>query len=66
MCTYEISKRLRMSGGRVRYFLLRLQKKGLVKFKFDRKNPRIKKLTYPLTTLELLPKNIKAQLKFLK
>jgi|YelNatPaOPRAMG01_1025707.scaffolds.fasta_scaffold10754_5 predicted transcriptional regulator len=59
MCTYEISKRLKMSGGRVRYFLSRLQKKGLVRFKFDKKNPRIKKLTYPLNTLELLPKSIK-------
>ncbi|MEM5843633.1 MAG: winged helix-turn-helix transcriptional regulator [Candidatus Aenigmatarchaeota archaeon] len=66
LCTYEISKKMMMSGGRVRYFLSRLKEKGLVRFKFDRKNPRIKKLTYPVSTIELLPKKIKAQLKNIK
>ncbi|MEM5794422.1 MAG: winged helix-turn-helix domain-containing protein [Candidatus Aenigmatarchaeota archaeon] len=66
LCTYEISKRLFMSGGKVRYFLSRLKKKGLVKFRFDRKNPRIRKLTYPVSSLELLPRKIKIQLKNLK
>ncbi|MCS7105905.1 MAG: ArsR family transcriptional regulator [Candidatus Aenigmarchaeota archaeon] len=66
LCTYEISKKLMMSGGKVRYFLSKLEKKGLVKFKFDRKNPRIKKLSYPVSTLELLPKKIKILFKNLK
>ncbi|MEM5882799.1 MAG: winged helix-turn-helix domain-containing protein [Candidatus Aenigmatarchaeota archaeon] len=66
LCTYEISKRLFMSGGKVRYFLSKLKKEGLVRFKFDKRNPRIKKLTYPTSSLELLPKKIKTQLKNLK
>lgn len=66
LCTYEISKKLRMSGGKVRYFLFKLQKKGLVKFKFDKRNPRIKKLSYPVSSSELLPKKIKNQLRYLR
>lgn len=62
-CTYYISKKLGMSGGKVRYFLSKLHQKGLIKFKFDRNNPRIRKLTYPVSSWGLLPKDIKRRLK---
>lgn len=65
-CTYYISKELNMSGGRVRHALSKLKKLGLVRFKFDRNNPRIRKLTYPVDTLRLLPKGIRNQLKKLR
>ncbi|HDJ96731.1 MAG TPA: transcriptional regulator, partial [Candidatus Aenigmarchaeota archaeon] len=39
MCTYEISKKLKMSGGRVRHALNQLKKSGLIKFKYEKKNP---------------------------
>ena len=63
LCTYEISKKLSMTGGRVRYALLKLENVGLIKFKFDRKNPRIKKLCYPVDAWNLLPRNLKKELK---
>ncbi len=63
LCTYELAKRLRMSGGNLRSALSRLHKKGLVSFKFDKKNPRIKKLTYPVEFRELLPDVIKDLIK---
>lgn len=61
-CTYDISKKMGMSGGKVRYFLQRLEKSGLVEFKFERNDPRIRKLTYPVSAWRLLPKNIKSKL----
>ncbi len=63
MCTYEISKKLNMSGGRVRYALKKLKESGLVKFKFVKKNPRIKKLTYPVDAWSLLPKTAKEEMR---
>lgn len=63
MCTYEISKKLKMTGGRVRHALFKLKERGLVKFKFERKNPRIKKLTYPIDTWSLLPKRVREELR---
>lgn len=66
-CTYTISKRLKMSGGKVRNVLMQLKQKGLVKFKFERHNPRIRKLTYPIRMWELVPKSLeKDARKFLK
>lgn len=65
-CTYFISKKLKMSGGRVRHALNVLNKKGLIRFKFERKNPRIKKLCYPESAWRLLPRKIKVQLKRIK
>ncbi|MFQ6055361.1 MAG: hypothetical protein ACE5J3_05190 [Methanosarcinales archaeon] len=62
-CTYTISKRLKMSGGRVRNALIRLKQMGLVKFKFDRHNPRIRKLTYPVRMWRLVPKTLKRDVK---
>ena len=35
LCTYDMSKKLNMTGGRVRHALIKLEKEGLVKFKFD-------------------------------
>lgn len=68
LCTYELSNRLKMSGGNVRSALTRLHKKGLVKFKFDRNkgNPRIKKLTYPVSFWEMLPKKLAHVIKRVK
>jgi hypothetical protein len=51
-----------MSGGRVRYALSRLAAIGLIKFKFERTNPRIRKLTYPVDAFDLLPKSLKKEL----
>lgn len=63
MSTYEISKKLQMSGGRVRHVLTRLSQEGLIKFKFERQNPRIRKLSYPANFMELLPKTLKKEIK---
>ncbi|MDI6825701.1 MAG: hypothetical protein QMD36_00695 [Candidatus Aenigmarchaeota archaeon] len=63
MCTYFISKKLGMTGGRVRYALSKLKEKGLVKFKFERRSTRIKKLTYPVDAWSLLPKVLREELK---
>ena len=63
MCTYGISKKLNMTGGRVRHALSKLKERGLVKFKFERKNPRIKKLTYPVDAWSLLPKAAREELR---
>jgi len=64
--TYYISKKLDMSGGRVRHALCKLKKIGLIRFKFVRDNPRIRKLSYPVGMLKLLPRGMKRQLKKLK
>jgi len=63
LSTYEISKKLNMTGGRVRHALSKLKKMGLVKFKFERNNPRIRKLTFPVDAWLLLPKQVKEELK---
>lgn len=63
ICTYEISKKLKMTGGRVRYALTKLKEVGLVKFKFERNNPRIKKLTYPVEVWSLLPREVRVELR---
>jgi predicted transcriptional regulator len=64
LSTYEISKRLNMSGGKVRFALSRLKNMGLVDFKWLRTgNPRIKKLTFPVNAFKLLPKSLKGSLK---
>ncbi len=52
-----------MTGGRVRYALTKLKEMGLVKFKFERNNPRIRKLTFPVDTWTLLPKQVKEELR---
>ena len=65
-CTYTISKKLKMSGGKVRNALSRLKQSGLVKFKFERRSPRIKKLSYPVKTLDLLPRILKKEVSKLK
>lgn len=62
-CTYTISKRLKMSGGRVRNALTRLKEKGLVKFKFERRNPRIRKLSYPTKMWNLVPNSLRKDLR---
>jgi predicted transcriptional regulator len=60
--TYEISKNLNMSGGKVRHALSSLKQKGLVVFKFIRQSPRIKKLTFPVSCFKLMPKKLKVKL----
>jgi predicted transcriptional regulator len=65
-CTYEISKGLNMSGGKVRHALSSLEQKGLVMFKFVRQSPRIKKLTFPVNDFKLMPKSLKILLKNFK
>ena len=63
MCTYDIEKKLDMTGGRIRHALSMLGKKGLIKFKFDRRKPRIRKLAYPVDRWNLLPKSFKNEIK---
>jgi len=66
LSTYEISQKLQMSGGRVRYALNSLQKKGLIKFKFEKNNPRIKKLSIAVKAWELLPPALKKKWKSIR
>jgi transposase len=63
LSTYDISKRLNLSGGCVRHCLNQLHKKGLIFFKFERSSSRIRKLSYPVNAFSLLPKRIFSQLK---
>jgi len=63
MSTYYIAKKLNMTGGRVRHALARLEEKGLIKFKFDKHNPRIRKLTFPVDNWSLVPKSLRNELK---
>ena len=63
LSTYEISKKLGMTGGRVRHALSKLKEKGLVKFKFQRRSARLVKLTYPVDAWSLLPKALREELR---
>lgn len=62
LSTYRISKKLNLTGGCVRHCLKKLQQKGLIFFKFEKHNPRIRKLSYPVNAFQLLPKKIVKQL----
>lgn len=64
--TYEISKQLKMSGGKVRYALNKLKEMGLIKFKFVKSSYKIKKLSFPIDAWKLLPYSLKRRLKQLK
>ena len=64
--TYEISKHLKMTGGRVRHALNKLRNYGLIKFKFLRESYRVKKLSFPVECWKLLPKTLKKELLKLK
>jgi len=59
MCTYMIEKKMGMSGGRVRHALQQLNDTRLIKFKFVRTSPRIKKLSYPVEAWKLVPHGLK-------
>ncbi len=63
MSTYDISKKLNMTGGRVRHALSKLKENGLVKFKFERRSTRIVKLTYSVDAWSLLPKAAREELR---
>ncbi len=63
MCTYDMEKRLNMSGGRVRHALSRLEKMGLITFRWVQSNPHFYKLSYPVPTKRLLPKKLIHELK---
>lgn len=65
LCTYDLSKKLNMTGGRVRHALSRLEQMKLIEFKFQKSNPRIRKLTYPINASKLLPKSLRKELKFM-
>jgi len=62
MCTYKIAKKLKMTGGRVRYALKKLKEAGLVKFKYEHTS-RTKKLCYPVDAWELVPEDWKLKLR---
>ena len=64
--TYEISKSLKMTGGRVRHALKKLKERGLIKFRAMRSSYRIKKLSFPINVWKLLPNSLKKQLKQMK
>ena len=61
--TYAISKKMKMSGGRVRHAIYKLKNYGLIKLKTINKSPRIQKLCYPIDALASLPKALKRKLK---
>lgn len=65
MSTYVISKKLGITGGSVRYALSKLKKMKLVKFRFDKKDPRTRKLTYPIDAWRLLPRRLRGELKII-
>ncbi len=62
VCGYEISKKLNMSNGRVHTVLSNLERNGFIKFKTI-KNPRRKKNYFPVNSFELLPTELRKQLK---
>ncbi len=62
--TYQISKKLCMSGGKVRHTLSKLKQDGLIKFKIIRNTPRIQKLCYPVDAMSLLPRALKNKINF--
>jgi len=61
--TYEITKDLGMTGGRVRHALIKLEQNGLIKFRFEKNNPRIRKLSFPVDFPKLLPNTLKKEIK---
>lgn len=61
--TYEISKKLKMSGGNVRNALNNLHKKGLVVFKIEKGNVRVKKRCFAVNLVRLLPTSLKKEIK---
>ncbi len=61
--TYQISKDLGLTGGSVRHALDELEEEGMIKFKFERRNPRLRKLTYPVEAFRLLPGRMKFEVK---
>ncbi|MCS7106272.1 MAG: winged helix-turn-helix domain-containing protein [Candidatus Aenigmarchaeota archaeon] len=61
--SYQISKRLKMSGGNVRAALKNLHKKGLIFFKFERKSYKIEKKCFAVKLVHLLPKVLKKEIK---
>jgi len=63
MNTYEISKRLGMSGGNVRNALSNLHKKSLVKFKFVRSSPRTEKQCFAVKLWSLMPRALRRKIK---
>lgn len=62
--TYQISKKLCMSGGKVRHALYKLKQDGLIRFKVIRNTPRIQKLCYPVDAMSLLPRALKNKINF--
>ncbi|MEM5836199.1 MAG: winged helix-turn-helix domain-containing protein [Candidatus Aenigmatarchaeota archaeon] len=65
--TYEISKRLKMSGGNVRNALSNLHKKGLISFKIEKSSVRVRKRCFAVEIAKLLPATFKKEIKaFLK
>jgi DNA-binding transcriptional regulator GbsR (MarR family) len=61
--TYEISKKLGMSGGNVRNALSNLHKKNLVSFKFVRSSPRIEKQCFAVKLWRLMPRSLRRKIK---
>lgn len=61
--SYQISKKLKMSGGNVRNALANLHKKGLIFFKFERKSYKVEKRCFAVRLAQLLPKGLKKEIK---
>lgn len=61
--SYEISKKLGMSGGNVRYCLSKLKKIGFVRLKTIYSSSRLKKQVFPVGVNKLLPSQLKKELK---
>lgn len=62
LCGYEISKKLNMNNGRVHTALFKLRRNGFIKSKVI-KNPRRKKIYFPVNAFEMLPARLKKELR---
>lgn len=63
MCTYDMQKKLDMSGGRIRHALTRLHQIGLISFRWVRSNPHTQKLSYAVPAVKLLPRKLLHEIK---
>lgn len=58
----DIAKKVDMDDGKVENCLSRLEKMGLVEFKFEEDTNGVQKVTYPVKVPDLLPKSLRSKL----
>ena len=62
LCGYDISKKLNMSNSRVYAVLHKLRRDGFTKSKVV-KNPRRKRIYFPVNAFDMLPAELKKELR---